>query len=88
MVRGTVIDLGTLIAGVDSYIELSFTGGTLAANSQTDEILSYVNKSDFRNYTQSNDYSFDGTRNTETFTDWNKVTLYRNGVLVWGIEPQ
>ena len=40
---------------------------------------------DWTNYTQTNDYSFDATKTS--YADWTKVTLYRNGVLVWGVEP-
>jgi len=42
-------------------------------------------KSDWSNYNETGDYSFDPTK--ISFTDWNHVTLYRNGVLVWGTEP-
>ena len=44
-----------------------------------------MNKNDWSNYTESNDHSYDGTK--LTLADWSKVTLYRNGVLVWGTEP-
>jgi hypothetical protein len=44
-----------------------------------------MNKNDWSNYDETNDYSFDATKTA--FSDWNRVTLYRNGVLVWGIEP-
>ena len=40
---------------------------------------------DQSNYTETGDYSFDPTKTS--FTDWDHVTLYRNGVLVWGTEP-
>src|SRR5262249_27454903 len=35
--------------------------------------------------TEGNDYSYDATKTS--FADWTKVTLYRNGTLVWGAEP-
>ena len=37
------------------------------------------------NFTQTGDYSFDPTKRVPT--DWTRVTLYRAGTLVWGIEP-
>lgn len=40
---------------------------------------------DQSNYTETGDYSFDPTKTS--ITDWDHVTLYRNGVLVWGTEP-
>ena len=42
-------------------------------------------KNDWSYYTQSGDYSFDAAKTQ--FTDWSHVTVYRNGLLVWGIEP-
>ena len=36
-------------------------------------------------YTQTNDPSFDATK--IMYADWNRVTLYQNGTLVWGTEP-
>jgi hypothetical protein len=36
-------------------------------------------------FTQTNDYSFDATKTA--FANWNKITVYRNGTLVWGTEP-
>ena len=43
-----------------------------------------IHKNDWSNYTQSNDYSF-GAHNS--FADWSRVTLYFDGVKVWGYEP-
>jgi hypothetical protein len=47
--------------------------------------MTRMNKSDWQNFNEANDYSYDGTKTS--FADWNKVTLYRNGTLVWGVEP-
>jgi len=71
----------------DSYLELSFSSaaGSIAAGGQSGEIQVRVAKSDWSNFSESNDYSFDGTKSS--FADWNKVTLYNSGSLAWGIEP-
>lgn len=69
----------------NNFMEIGFAGGTLPANGNTGEIQSRIAKADWTNYTQTGDYSFDPSKTS--FTDWNKVTLYRNGALVWGIEP-
>ena len=49
------------------------------------QIQSRFSKNDWSFYTQSGDHSFDASKTQ--FTDWNKVTVYRNGILIWGIEP-
>ncbi|WP_425452356.1 glycoside hydrolase family 44 protein [Paenibacillus cellulosilyticus] len=71
----------------DTYLELSFSSaaGSIAAGGQTGDIQVRIAKSDWTNFSESNDYSFDGTKSS--FADWNKVTLYNSGTLVWGIEP-
>jgi hypothetical protein len=73
--------------GADRYLEVSFTAaaGTLAPYASSSEIQNRINKTDWSNYDQSNDYSFDGTKTVAA--DWTKITLYRNGQLVWGVEP-
>jgi|GEM_PF-938864 len=66
------------------YLEISFTGGqNIAANSDTGEIQTRWNKVDWSMYNQADDYSFNPSMTN--WTDWDKVTLYRNGQLVWGI---
>lgn len=70
----------------DHYLEITFMGGlTLAANDSTGEIQARYNKSDYAAYDEANDYSFDPTKTA--LTTWDKVTLYHNGTLVWGMEP-
>lgn len=70
----------------DHYLELTFSGAdTLAPGAQTGEIQSRFNKTDFSVFNEANDYSFDPTKTN--FADWDKVTLYHNGTLVWGVEP-
>ncbi|CAM4474153.1 glycoside hydrolase family 44 protein [Paenibacillus tarimensis] len=71
----------------DDYVELSFTpgAGTLAAGGQTGDIQLRMAKNDWSNFDESNDYSFDPAKTS--YTNWDKVTLYHNGTLVWGIEP-
>ncbi|HEU4326733.1 MAG TPA: cellulase family glycosylhydrolase [Roseiflexaceae bacterium] len=84
-VRGSFVKLASAVPGADYYLEVSFTGGTLAANGQTGEIQTRLNKSDWTNYSETGDYSYDPTKTA--FADWSRVTLYRSGTLVWGAEP-
>ena len=71
----------------DYYLEVSFTAGagSIAAGQSSGEIQTRNHKSDWTNFNESNDYSFDPTKTA--YTDWTKVVLLRNGVVVWGIAP-
>jgi hypothetical protein len=74
-------------AGASDAFDVGFLGaaGTLAAGGQTQGFGIRVGKTDFSNYSQSDDYSY--APNLSQLTDDPKITLYRNGVLVWGTEP-
>ncbi len=86
-VNGVVNSMGTAQTGADSYLEVGFTAaaGNIAPGGNSGEIQNHISKNDFTNYTQTGDYSFDATKTA--YADWNKVTLYYNGALVWGLEP-
>jgi Cellulose binding domain len=87
-VTGKFVKLATPEQGADSYLEIGFAAGagTLSANGQTGEIQNRVNKDNYSNYNEADDYSFDPARTT--LSDWMRVTLYHNGGLVWGIDPE
>jgi hypothetical protein len=71
--------------GADYYLEIGFTAGVLAPGANTGSLQSRFSKSDWSLYAQTGDYSFDPTKTQ--FADWAKVTIYQNGILVWGVEP-
>lgn len=73
--------------GADHYLELSFTSGagSLGAGANSGQIHSRFSKNDWSSYVQTGDYSFDPSKTQ--FSDWNHVTLYHNGILIWGVEP-
>lgn len=73
--------------GADAYLQIGFrtSAGNLAPGGSTGEIQSRFSKSDWSNYNQANDASYNAS--FSSFSDWTKVTVYRNGVLVWGVEP-
>jgi len=84
---GTFVQVSPAQNGADYYMEVSFTAaaGSIPAGSQSGEVQTRISKTDWSNYNETGDYSFDPTKTA--FTDWDHVTLYRNGILVWGIEP-
>ncbi len=83
---GTFVKMSTAKTGADYYLEISFGSGagSLAAG-QSAEIQIRINKTDWSNYTQTEDYSFNGA--STTYVDWSKITAYQSGNLTWGIEP-
>ncbi|QFZ21835.1 glycoside hydrolase family 9 protein [Saccharothrix syringae] len=83
-VRATVVKLPTARPGADSYLQVSFTAGTLAAGASTGDIQLRVAKSDWSTFNQADDHSY---RVSATLTDFDRVTAYSGGTLVWGAEP-
>ncbi|GHF20890.1 hypothetical protein GCM10014715_89000 [Streptomyces spiralis] len=81
-----VVAMSTPKAGADHYLEIGFTtgAGTLAAGKSTGDIQNRLNKTDWSNFNESDDYS----RATNTaYADTTKVTAYVNGTLAVGTEP-
>jgi YVTN family beta-propeller protein len=71
----------------DYYLEFGFTSGAgmLSAHSSSQAIINWFYKQDWSAYNQTNDYSFNPL--ATTYVDNPRMTLYRNGVLIWGVEP-
>ncbi len=75
------------VGGGVTYLEVSFDTAArpVPAAGDSGEIQLRVSKEDWSDFDQTNDYSFDAAK--RTLTEWDRVTLYRDRVLVWGIEP-
>jgi hypothetical protein len=85
-ITGTFVTMSTAKTGADTYVEIGFTSGagTLAAG-ESIVIQTRIAKTDWSNYTQTDDYSFNPS--ATSYMDWTKVTGYVSGALVWGVEP-
>ncbi|MEA5402759.1 cellulose binding domain-containing protein [Arcicella sp. DC2W] len=72
--------------GAFGYIEYSFetSAGNLLANSNSGVIQSRFANTDWSNLSESDDYS---RISASTYTLNNHITLYRNGQLIYGLEP-
>ncbi len=84
-INGTVEAMSVGTASADHYMEVNFSSGTIPANGST-ELQLRINKADWSNFNEANDYSFDAAYTSYAISD--KVTLYENGQLVSGIEPE
>ncbi|HEY4389856.1 MAG TPA: X2-like carbohydrate binding domain-containing protein [Paenibacillus sp.] len=85
-VTGSFVKMTTAKPGADYYAEFGFTSGagSLAAG-QSIDLQIRLSKSDWTNYNQSDDYSFNPI--ASTYQDSPKLTGYVSGQLVWGVEP-
>ncbi len=85
-VTGTFVSLSTPLSNADHYLQIGFTSaaGSLAAGA-TVEIQSRFAKSDWSNYNQANDYSFNAS--ASSYTSWSHITGYISGTLNSGTEP-
>jgi len=76
--------------GQDHYIRISFRAAarSLGRYTTTDPITVRLRYSDSSLHLQSDDYSFAGAPvASDRFQEWERVTLYLDGKLVWGKEP-
>jgi subtilisin family serine protease len=71
--------------GQDRYLRVRFgaQAGSLARQ-QSVQVQSRLHKLDWSDYTQGNDHSF---TDAAGFADWDRITVYVDGALVWGVEP-
>jgi len=74
----------TSLGGQTNYVSYKFTGNLVLQPGQMIQIQSRFNKNDWSNMLQDNDWSY---TNTSSFIQWNKITGYQGGTLVWGQEP-
>jgi hypothetical protein len=72
----------------DTYIEFSFSSSHALLGAGESIVFSWQLQGPDPakdTYTQTNDYSFDASKNT--LTSWDHVVLLQNGSVAWGTEP-
>ncbi len=70
----------------DSYVEFGFNeGGPTIAPGQSVVIAWQYHGTNFPPLTQTNDYSFDATKQSPA--PWDHVVLLRSGNVIWGVPP-
>ena len=85
-VTGSFVKMSTAKSGADHYVEIGFTvaAGSLATG-ETVELQPRFAKTDWSNYNQADDYSFNA--NASSYNDTSKIPLYISGQLSFGTEP-
>ena len=85
-VSGIVAAMPSSAPHADYYLEvqISSAAGSLPPDGAV-EIQGRIWKADWSSYNQNNDYSFTSSSN---YIIWDKVTVYQDGALIWGIEPR
>jgi endoglucanase len=81
---GKIVKMNPALSGADTYLEISFAGGTLSTNASV-EVKARVHKSDWSNYNQKNDFSFNP--NATSYILAQRIGLYYRGSLVSGSAP-
>ncbi len=86
-VSANIVQLPNAVTGASHYLEIAYASGAgnLAPGMTTGELMLRIHNQDWSTMDESDDYSFDGQQTS--YVDWDQVTLYENGTLVWGIEP-
>jgi hypothetical protein len=88
MVTPTVAPLVPPAIGADTYLEFGLSSGrpTIAPGDSADFAFQMEGPNPSTDiYTQSNDYSFDGSKTTAA--NWDRIVLLQNGNAIWGVPP-
>ncbi len=83
---GSFIENTELLEDATYHLELGFTSGagTLVAGADSGEMQLRLVNDPWANFDETNDFSF---ASSSAFAENTNITVYRNGRLIWGIEP-
>ena len=89
--QGLSVDLvAAAQGGQDHYLRIRFgpQAGSVGRYGTTDPISLRLRYLDWPGHTQADDYSFAGPpAEPDRYAEWDRVTVYLDGKLVWGREP-
>lgn len=82
------VTLANPLPQANMYLEISFTpaAGSIQPGQNSGEIQTRIHDENYSNFLTDDTYSFIGDPSF-VYKDTMTVTLYMNGVLVWGVEP-
>ncbi|HZR48297.1 MAG TPA: cellulose binding domain-containing protein [Streptosporangiaceae bacterium] len=87
-ITATFVTLPTPVTMADTYLQIGFTAaaGSIAPGQSSGEIQTRIHHMNWSNFITTDSYSFISDPSF-VYKDTQTVTLYLNGVLVWGTEP-
>ncbi|HEX6524302.1 MAG TPA: cellulose binding domain-containing protein [Streptosporangiaceae bacterium] len=87
-VTSQLVALPTPVTKANTYAQIGFTAaaGSIAPGQSTGEIQTRIHHQNWSNFITTDSYSFISDPSF-VYKDTQTVTLYVNGVLVWGTEP-
>lgn len=87
-VTSTFVTLSPPRTMADTYLQLGFTAaaGSIAPGQSSGEIQTRIHDLNYSNFDTTASYSFISDASF-VYKDTQTVTLYLNGVLIWGTEP-
>jgi hypothetical protein len=82
------VALPSPVSKADTYLQIGFTAaaGSIAPGQSSGEIQTRIHHVNWSNFITTDSYSFISDPSF-VYKDSQTVTLYLNGVLVWGVEP-
>lgn len=88
-ITATFVPLAQPLQLANTYLEIGFTAaaGSIQPGTNSGEIQTRIHHQNYSNFITDETYSFISDTSF-VYKDTQTVTLYLNGVLVWGVEPQ